>query len=76
MKQWIRSWNLMRVLRLALAFSIIYQGIDLKQWLFVAIGGLLTLMPLLNIGCCSTNECATPLSTSKKNNKTTYTEIK
>lgn len=76
MKQWFQSWNLMRVLRLALAISIIYQGIDLKQWLFVAIGGLLALMPLLNIGCCSTNECATPLSTSKKNNKTTYTEIK
>lgn len=46
MKQWIQSWNLIRLLRLALAITIIYQGIDLEQWLFVAIGGLLALMPL------------------------------
>lgn len=76
MKQWIQSWNLMRLLRLALAIAIIYQGVDLGQWLFVVIGGLFALMPLLNIGCCSTSSCTTPLSQSKKNNKTTYTEIK
>ncbi|MBS7320691.1 MAG: hypothetical protein Q4G18_02435 [Myroides sp.] len=76
MKQWIQSWNLIRLLRLALAITIIYQGIDLEQWLFVAIGGLLALMPLFNIGCCGASGCSTTFSKSKQNKETTYTEIK
>ena len=75
MKQWFQSWTLMRLLRLALAIAIIYQGIDLQHWLFVGIGGLLALMPLMNIGCCGTNGCATPLPKSKQNKETTYTEL-
>lgn len=65
----------MRLLRLALAIAIIYQGIELEQWLFVVIGGLFALMPLMNIGCCGNNGCATPLPKSKQNKKTTYTEL-
>ena len=75
MKQWINSWNLMRLLRLALAIAIIYQGIEFEQWLFVVIGGLFALMPLMNIGCCGTNGCATSLPKSKQNKETTYTEL-
>lgn len=76
MRQWIQSWNLMRLLRLAMGIAIIFQGIDLEQWLFVAIGVLLALMPLFNIGCCGTNGCSTKISKSKKHKETTYTEIK
>lgn len=76
MKQWIQSWNLMRLLRLAMAIAIIYQGIDLQQWLFVGIGLLLALMPLLNIGCCGTNGCSVPRNQSKNNRETRFTEIK
>lgn len=58
----------MRLLRLALAIAIIYQGIELEQWLFVVIGGLFALMPLMNIGCCGNNGCATPLPKTKQKN--------
>lgn len=75
MKQWIKSWNLMRLLRLAMAIAIIYQGIELEQWLFVVIGGLFALMPLMNIGCCGNHGCAIPLPKSKQNKKTTYIEL-
>lgn len=37
MKQWIQSWNMMRLLRLAMGIAILFQGIDLEQWLFVFI---------------------------------------
>lgn len=75
MKQWIKSWTLMQFLRLALAIAIIYQGIDVQHWLFVAIGILLALTPIMNIGCCGTNGCTTPLPKSKQNIETTYTEL-
>lgn len=76
MKKWLQTWNLMRLLRLAMGIALIYQGIELQQWLFVVMGGLFSLMPLLNIGCCGTNACATPISKSQKNKETTFTEIK
>lgn len=37
MKQWIQSWNMMRLLRLAMGIAILFHGIDLEQWLFVFI---------------------------------------
>lgn len=56
----------MRVLRLALGIFIIVQGVQTKEWLFVALGGLFSLMPLLNIGCCGSSGCNTPVSKSNK----------
>lgn len=47
----------MRVLRLALGIFIIGQGIVAKDWTFIALGGLFSLMPLLNVGCCSVSGC-------------------
>ncbi len=55
----------MRVLRLAIGIFIIVQGVQTKEWLFVALGGLFSLMPLLNIGCCGASGCNTPV---RKNN--------
>lgn len=67
----------MRVLRLALGIFIIVQGVQAKEWLFVALGGLFSLMPLLNIGCCGVSGCNTPVSKSdKKAEDITYEEIK
>lgn len=67
----------MRVIRLALGIIIIMHGFQTKEWLFVVLGGLFSLMPLLNVGCCGTSGCNTPLR--KRNEKTediTYEEIK
>jgi len=77
MKNYLKTWDLMRVLRLALGIIIIVQGVQAKEWLFVAIGGLFSLMPLLNIGCCGVSGCNTPVSKSdKKVEDITYEEIK
>ncbi len=66
----------MRVLRLALGIFIIAQGVQANDWLFVALGGLFSLMPLLNIGCCGTSGCNTPVSkNSKKTEDITYEEV-
>lgn len=67
----------MRVLRLALGIFIIVQGIQANQWMFVALGGLFSLMALLNIGCCGAAGCNTPVSKSnKKVEDITFEEIK
>lgn len=78
MKNWMYQWNAMRLIRLAMGVFIIFQGIESNQWLFVLLGGVFSLMPLLNIGCCSTAGCATNCFLSKKDNskETTFTEIK
>ena len=52
----------MRVIRLALGIFIIVQGIQTKEWILIALGGIFALMPLLNIGCCSTAGCNTSFS--------------
>jgi hypothetical protein len=77
MKGYLRNWNLMRILRLALGVLIIVQGVQAQEWLFVGLGGLFSLMPLLNIGCCGTSGCNTPIR--KSNQKTediTYEEVR
>lgn len=77
MKGYLRNWNLMRILRLALGVFIIVQGVQAQQWLFVGLGGLFSLMPLLNIGCCGTSGCNTPIRKSnKKTEDITYEEVR
>lgn len=65
MKAYLKNWDFMRVLRLALGIFIIGQGIVAKDWTFIALGGLFSLMPLLNVGCCGASGCNTPI---RKNN--------
>lgn len=67
----------MRVLRLVLGIFIIVQGIMAKEWLLIGLGGLFSLMPLMNIGCCGTSGCNTPISKSnKKVEDITYEEVR
>lgn len=78
MKNYLSNWNFMRIIRLVLGIIVIVQGIQANEWMFVALGGLFTLMPLLNIGCCSTAGCSTTYN-SRKNKATeyiTYEEVK
>lgn len=74
MKNYFRKWNLMRVLRLALGILFIVQGIIAKEWLLAGLGGLFSLMPLLNIGCCSDSGCNTRIP--KSNKETSYEEVR
>jgi hypothetical protein len=61
----LAPWNLARILRLVLGVFIIFQGIDARDWLFVGIGIVFSLLPLLNIGGCGVNGCAVPTNNSK-----------
>ena len=68
----------MRIVRLVLGIIVIVQGIQANEWMFVALGGLFTLMPLLNIGCCGTAGCSTNYSQRKSTGTEdiTYEEVK
>lgn len=66
MKNYLRNWNFVHVLRLVLGIFIMAQGVQTNEWLLVALGGLFSLMPLLNVGCCGTAACNTPIR--RKNN--------
>ncbi len=77
MKSYLKNWNMMRVLRLALGIFIIVQGIMAKEWLLAGLGGLFSLMPLMNIGCCGVSGCSTPVSrTRKKMEDISYEEVR
>ena len=67
MKHWLKTWDLIRLVRLALGIAIIYQGLMSQQWIFVILGGLFSLMPLLNIGCCGPEGCEMPKNSYQKN---------
>lgn len=77
MKNYLRNWNYMRTLRFILGVFIIIQGISTSDWMIVAMGSLLCLMPVLNIGCCSTSCCHIADSKKQKNmNNINFEEIK
>lgn len=77
MKNYWSNWNAMRIIRLALGIIIIVQGILNREWIFVALGGSLALMPLLNVGCCAGSACNTPMKNSDRRPKEVpYQEIK
>lgn len=74
----LSNWNAMRVIRLGLGIFIIVQGIQTNEWMFVVLGGIFSLMPLLNIGCGGANGCSTsPMPRSgKQTEDITYDEVK
>lgn len=77
MKNYFKNWSFIRLLRLSMGIFVMVQGVKSEQWLFVILGGLFSLMPLLNIGCCRTSGCNTTVSQSnKKMEDITYEEIK
>ncbi len=77
MKNDIRSWNFMRVLRLTLGIIVIVQGVAAQDWRFVVLGGVFSLLPVLNIGCCGTSGCYTTVSKNNKSNEDiSYEEIR
>lgn len=77
MKNYLRNWNFMRLLRLAMGVFIIVQGFMDNQWMFVGLGALFSLMPLLNIGCCGVSGCSTSVpQRNKRMEDITYKEVR
>lgn len=78
-KTYLAGWNFMRFLRLALGAFILIKGIMDQNWSFAILGGLFSLMPLFNVGCCAGGQCAPPRHYSEKLQKgkeIEYEEVK
>ncbi len=68
MKQLIGSnWNFMRFLRLGLGLAILFQAALAANMSMGIAGLLLTLMALLNMGCCGAGGCNVPSNKTTKN---------
>ena len=77
MKNYLKGWGLMRSIRLLLGILIVVQGIQTKDWSFAILGGLLSLMPIINIGCCGAYGCRTAAKSDNNRTETiTYEEVR
>ncbi|MDD3005564.1 hypothetical protein [Flavobacterium sp.] len=65
MINYLKNWNIIRILRLVMGIFIIIQGVMYNQWIFVILGGLFSLLPLLNAGCGASG-CSVPKQRNKK----------
>ena len=74
----LSNWGFMRVFRLALGIYIIVQGIHANEWMFIVLGALFSIMPLMNIGCCGASGCNTTQVNTKnnKNEEVKYEEVR
>jgi hypothetical protein len=75
----LKNWNIMRVLRLAIAVWLLVSAFQTKEIMFGLLGGMLLVLAVMNVGCCGANGCATPRATRKnklqKGNEINYEEI-
>lgn len=77
MKNYLKNWNFIRVLRLAVGVFIIVQGSMANEWLLVGLGAMFSLMPIMNWGCCGAATCSTtPQKRNKKTEEITYEEVR
>ncbi|MCC2590250.1 hypothetical protein [Chryseobacterium sp. MFBS3-17] len=77
MKEYLKQWKILRVVRLCAGLFILIAGIADREWLFIFTGAALTLLPLLNRNCCDTGACDTTAGkTDTANESITYNEIK
>ncbi|MCF3107629.1 hypothetical protein LL912_02440 [Niabella sp. CC-SYL272] len=77
MKKYGMHWNVVRVLRLVSGVFIIFAGVQVSDGLVMTGGALLSLMSLLNIGCCGTSACyRLPRQKNKKGESIIYEEIR
>ena len=76
MKNYLRNWNLIRFVRLALGIAVIIQGVQANEWMFVGLGVMFSLMPIFNLGCSSGN-CNVPNRRyTKSDDDVIYEEVK
>jgi hypothetical protein len=74
----LQQWDWLRIVRLVIGVSVIFQSVMMQSWLLVAAGVMLTSMAVLNIGC-GLNGCATMPTTKDTrtaDKEVTFEEIK
>jgi hypothetical protein len=72
------NWTLIKVLKIALALTLMFQSWEAKDILLGSFGALFLGQALLNIGCCGPQGCAVPVSKKEDDNikDISYTEVK
>lgn len=77
MKDYIRKWNAMRIMRLIIGMVVIVQGIQGEQWILVGLGTVFSLMPIFNVGC-GIGGCNVPQQRSRvhPDDEVVYEEVK
>lgn len=68
MKAYLKSWNLIRIIQLAIAILVVIQGFQNEDYLWVLLGSFFSLFPVLNVSCCGPSGCSVELKEEKKNN--------
>ncbi|MDM1046965.1 hypothetical protein [Sphingobacterium hotanense] len=76
---YLRSWNVIRLLRLAMGVVITIQGVMASHWLIAGLGALFTLLPILNINTCSSGACEVPrrktITSKQENGPSSYEKL-
>ena len=75
MKNYLRNWNILRFVRLALGIAVIIQGVQASEWMFVVLGALFSLMPIFNLGCSGGN-CSVPNRKNLTQEEVIFEEVK
>ena len=55
-----QRWDWLRVIRLIIGVSVVFQSVFMQSWLLTTAGIMLTAMAVLNIGC-GLNGCSVPV---------------
>lgn len=75
----LAPWDWMRILRLIIGISVIFQAIVLRSGMLIAAGIMLSGMALMNIGC-GISGCAAPPTPARRETRgiedTQFEEIK
>lgn len=79
LKAVLSNWNFFRFIRLGLGVFVLIQGIMVGDKFSVLFGGLFTLMPLFNVGCCASGACDVNYNNTKPEDlntkEITYEEV-
>lgn len=74
----LAPWDWLRIVRLVIGVSVVFQAIVMQSWLLVAAGVLLALMAVLNMGC-GVNGCVPVTRTrepQRKDQEISFEEIR
>jgi hypothetical protein len=77
MKSYLKNWNGMRTLRLALGVFVTLQASLSGDWLFILLGVLFSLLSVFNVGCCAAGTCNTsPPRRPEREEEISYEEVR
>lgn len=68
MKDYLKSWDFMRILRLVIGVFAAVQAIYTMDIILGIAAFVIGGMAIFNVGCCGVNGCSTNYKSSKKQN--------